>query len=178
MTSNEIQEAGVASAQQQHAPPAQIPMELDEDDIGIRLSMDLPGVRATEISVEVQRGVLSIRGYRSIRGANKQVIKKQRIARRFAVDTDVVDVSRASANLANGELVICAPKKSTPKTFKIPVTDDPDFDAEEELKQASEAMDEGIQVTPAPVVKKEHVDTSAIEPIVSAPVTATTSTKK
>ena len=58
------------------------------------------------------------------------------------------------------------------------LTDDPDFDAEEELKQASEAMDEGIQVTPAPVVKKEHVDTSAIEPIVSAPVTATTSTKK
>ena len=50
-------------------------------------------------------------------------IKKQKIARRFAIDTDVCDISRIKANLSNGVLVIVAPKKSKPKVIKIPVTE-------------------------------------------------------
>jgi HSP20 family protein len=123
------------SQQQQEAAPVNMSiLSMNEDDDSIRLSMDLPGVRAKDLEVSVQRGVLSIRGYRSVKGLDSRVVKKQKLSRRFAVDTDVVDVTRASANLANGVLIICAPKKHKPAvTVKIPVTDDSDFDVEEEL---------------------------------------------
>jgi HSP20 family molecular chaperone IbpA len=98
-------------------------IEFNENDTGIRLSMDLPGVHAKDLEVSVQRGVLSIRGYRSQKSIDGQVVKKQKISRRFAVDTDTVDVTHATANLSNGVLLITAPKKSKPVTVKIPVTE-------------------------------------------------------
>jgi HSP20 family molecular chaperone IbpA len=149
--------------QQAEAPQNMSVLSMNEDDDSIRLSMDLPGVHAKHLEVSVQRGVLSIRGCRCVKGLDNRVIKKQKLSRRFAVDTDVVDVTRASANLANGVLVICAPKKSKPVTIKIPVTDDLDFDIEEELRRASLSLKEGTQVSP-PVLKKEH-DESVIESI-------------
>jgi HSP20 family protein len=152
-------------SQQQEAAPVTMMsvLSMNEDDDSIRLSMDLPGVRAKDLEVSVQRGVLSIRGYRSVKGLDNRVVKKQKLSRRFAVDTDVVDVTRASANLADGVLIICAPKKGKPVTVKIPVTDDSDFDIDEELRRASLSLKEGTQVSP-PVVKKVHEE-SAIESI-------------
>jgi hypothetical protein len=76
--------------------------------------MDLPGVaRASDIAVDVQRGVLLIRGTRSIPESNtdagsgtgtstdpnameedseepRRAVKKAKFVRRFALDTDVV----------------------------------------------------------------------------------------
>jgi HSP20 family protein len=153
------------SQQEAAAPPVTMSvLSMNEDDASIRLSMDLPGVYAKNLEVSVQRGVLSIRGHRCVKGLDNRVVKKQKLSRRFAVDTDVVDVTRASANLTNGVLVICAPKKGKPVTIKIPVTDDSDFDIEEELRRASVSLKEGTQVSPSPVVKKVH-DESAIEAI-------------
>jgi HSP20 family protein len=153
------------SQQEAAAPVTMTVRSMNEDDDNIRLSMDLPGVYAKNLEVSVQRGVLSIWGYRCVNeGLDNRVVKKQKLSRRFAVDTDVVDVTRASANLANGVLVICAPKKGKPVTIKIPVTDDSDFDIEEELRRASVSLKEGTQVSPSPVVKKVH-DESAIEAI-------------
>ena len=141
-------------------------IELNEDDDSIRLSMDWPGVRAKDVEVLVQRGILSIRGHRIIRGMDHRIIKKQKLFRRFAVDTDVVDVSRASANLANGVLMICAPKKSKPVTFKIPVTEDSDFDAGEVLRQAAaQTQAESSPSVSSPFIKIEPLDSA--EPIAS-----------
>jgi HSP20 family molecular chaperone IbpA len=154
---NKPQQEGAAG------PATMSVMSMKEDDDSIRLTMDLPGVRARDMEVSVQRGVLSIRGYRCVKGMDNRVVKKQKLSRRFAVDTDVVDVTRASANIANGVLVICAPKKCKPITIKIPVTNDPDFDIEDELRRASLSLKEGTQVSPA-VVKKEHEE-SVIESI-------------
>ena len=156
-------------SQQEAAPVVTMSvLSMHEDDDSIRLSMELPGVRAKDLEVSVQRGVLSIRGCRCVKGLdNDRVVKKQKLSRRFAVDTDVVDVTRASANLADGVLVICAPKKGKPVTIKIPVTDDLNFDIDEELRRAALSLKRerggGTQVSP-PVVKKVHEE-SVIEAI-------------
>lgn len=70
---------------------------LTENNAFIRLTMNLPGVsKASDISVDIQRGVLLIRGVRNIMapgdddGEEQQVLKKHRFSRRFALDTDVV----------------------------------------------------------------------------------------
>jgi HSP20 family protein len=164
-TTGSVSPPNATNESQQEAAPATTMsvLSMHEDDDSIRLSMDLPGVRAKDLEVSVQRGVLSIRGFRCVKGLDNRVVKKQKLSRRFAVDTDVVDVTRASANLANGVLIICAPKKGVPVTIKIPVTDDLDFDIEEELRRASLSLEEGTQVSP-PVVKKEHEE-SVIEAI-------------
>jgi HSP20 family molecular chaperone IbpA len=103
-------------------------MEMDEDESCLRLTLDMPGVRGKDISVTVQRGVLSVRGYRCIQSMDGRTLKKQKLCRRFAVDTDVVDVSRAHANIWNGVLVLYANKKSKPVTVTIPVTEKPEFE--------------------------------------------------
>jgi hypothetical protein len=114
-------------------------MEFNEDETSIQLSMDMPGVRGQDIQVTVQRGVLSVRGSRCIRSMDGRIKKKQKLSRRFAVDTDVVDVSRAVANVWNGVLVLYAPKKSKPQTVNIPVSEKADFMFESEIRSASSA---------------------------------------
>ena len=102
-------------------------LQIDEGDAYMRLTMDLPdGVRGSDLDVSVQQGFLCIQGCRIIRGMDGRIRKKQRLDRRFPVDTDVVDVSKASADvLSNGVLVISAPKKTyQPKMiFNIPVNE-------------------------------------------------------
>ena len=91
------------------------PSTLTETESFIRLSMNLPGVaRASDIAVDVQRGVLLIRGTRSIQNTEanadtapttttttttttmeddeetRRAVKKVKFFRRFAIDTDVV----------------------------------------------------------------------------------------
>ena len=103
--------------------PTSSALEIVENDSDIRLTMDLPGVRGRDLDVCVQHGVLCINGSRIERGMDGRIRKKQKLSRRFAVDTDVVDVTKASANINNGVLIISAPKKSRPTKFKIPVTE-------------------------------------------------------
>lgn len=164
-------------ASRQDEPQQQLALaagfEVNEDDKSIRLSIDLPGVRAKDVEVSVVRGILSIRGHRIIRGMDHRIVKKVKVHRRFAVDADVMDVSRASANLFNGVLVITAPKnKIKPVTVNIPVTNDPDSDTDDELTQSTSARGKSDGPTSADTTSHVTVEpiTSALEAI--APPTA------
>jgi len=89
---------------------------LEEDETSIRVTMDMPGVKGTDISVSIQDGVLIIEGYRRSAAGDEAGSrrKKQRLQHRLPVDVRVVDVSRAVAQIWKDSLVLYAPKQSRP----------------------------------------------------------------
>jgi HSP20 family molecular chaperone IbpA len=98
--------------------------ELSENHEWMRLTLDLPGVQFKDVDVNVDHGVLTIEGSRRTMSVDGSVcVKKQKISRRYAIDTDVVDVHNATANLKFGVLTIKAPKKSTPNRVRVAVTE-------------------------------------------------------
>ena len=125
-----------------------------ENQHRIRLCLDLPGVAAHDVTVEMQHGVLMVKGSRLLRrlvsrssslnddDAESYFRQQHEFCRRFAIDTDVVDVAKMRANLHphNGRLVIVAPKRTNqPKVVHIPVTA---LEEEEELEDDVEHEDD------------------------------------
>lgn len=98
-------------------------LEIVQDETSIRVTLDMEGVKGRDISISVQDGILTIEGYRRGLGDCR---KKQRLQRKFPVDTDVVDLSRAMANIWKNTLVLYAPKKAS--RTSIPFTEEPDFE--------------------------------------------------
>jgi len=94
--------------------------QLTENHKGIRLAVDLPGVNGKDLDVSIENGVLAVRGSRTTLSADDKVcIKKFRFSRRYAIDTNKVDVSNVTAFLKNGVLIIQAPKKQA--RVRVPV---------------------------------------------------------
>ena len=101
--------------------------QLTENSRGLRLCLDLPGVNAGDIEVTIQHGILDIRGVRKTYNMNgTAVVKKMKFARKFSIDTSVVDVCQAKANLSKGVLVVTAPKNEKPARICVPVTEESD----------------------------------------------------
>jgi HSP20 family protein len=109
------------------------PAELSENEHCIRLTVDLPGVFARDLEVDVNHGVLSIKGVRKTMSMDGNIcIKKHKFSRRYAIDTDIVDVSSITANLAHGVLTIRSPKKSRSEVVRIDVTEN-EFESDEQI---------------------------------------------
>jgi HSP20 family protein len=105
------------------------PAELSESNEWMRLAVDLPGVQLKDLEVNINHGVLTIEGSRQTMSVDGSVcVKKQKISRRYAIDGDVVDLNKASANLKFGVLTIKAPKKSKPNRVRVDVTEDDEGD--------------------------------------------------
>jgi HSP20 family molecular chaperone IbpA len=98
--------------------------ELSENHEWMRLTLDLPGVQLKDLDVNINHGVLTIEGSRRTMSVDGSVcVKKQKISRHYAIDTDVVDVHSATANLKLGVLTIKAPIKSKPNRRLLDVTE-------------------------------------------------------
>lgn len=108
-------------------------VDVKEDATCFQLSIDMPSVRGKDIQVSVEQGALIICGHRYIKSGDGSVQKRQRLSRRFVIDTDIVDVSRAAANIFNGVLVLYAPKRSRSFSLNIPVTEKPVFEFDYEF---------------------------------------------
>jgi len=97
--------------------------EITEDDKQYQLAVDVPGVKAGDINVELEGGgrILHVSGGRKFKCGNESTETK--FERRFTVGT-MMDPSKITANLANGVLVVSIPKE-TPKQIitKIAVTE-------------------------------------------------------
>lgn len=104
-------------------PELEEDIQVEEDETSIRVTMKMEGVKGSDISVSVEHGILTIQGFRR---SSMDGRKKQRLQRRFPVDTQVVDVSRAMANLWKDVLVLYAPKRSG--AISIPVTEKPELE--------------------------------------------------
>lgn len=100
--------------------------EYEEDENEVRFSVDMPGIKVSDLDVSVDNGYLNISGSRSIRSADGKAVKKARYARTFSLNEDSTDLSKLKANLADGVLVVTVPKKTKQKApTKIVVTTDP-----------------------------------------------------
>lgn len=99
--------------------------EYEEDDNEVRFSIDMPGVKASDLDVTLKDGHLHVSGVRRTKVAEGKTVKRARYARTFTLDQDATDVSKMKANLADGVLVVTVPKKPKKTPMKITVTTEP-----------------------------------------------------
>ena len=91
-----------------------------------RFSLDLPGVKSEDLNIQVDDGVLKISGARRVYGESSETaIKKRRFSYSMTVDTTEIDTSKMEANLADGVLVITAPKLPKSKPVTVTITTKP-----------------------------------------------------
>ena len=99
--------------------------EYEEDESEVRFSIDLPGVKASDLEVTVHEGQLCISGSRKSKSRDGTVTKRARFSRSFPLDETSIELSQMKANLADGVLEITVPKRPKPKPIKIAVTTNP-----------------------------------------------------
>ena len=87
----------------------------------VELSIDVPGIKASNLKVAVEDGVLTISGTRDDTSFSRQ----------FQLDR-TVDVAKLAANLADGVLTITAPKIEEPAPIQITITEEPSVETSEE----------------------------------------------
>lgn len=99
--------------------------EISNDETQFQILLDLPGVQAEDVSLELKDGKsLQISASRNTRQQGR--MSSYNFAQTFTLDESVVDVENISASLSQGVLTISAPKldKSTrqeDEVTKIPV---------------------------------------------------------
>lgn len=159
------------SDQQQYRAPA----ELCENKQAIRLSVDLPGVYARDLDVSVHQGVLTIVGSRTTMSVdNTHAIKKQKFSRRYALDTDVVDVSRIEANLSQGVLTIRAPKKTDSHHVRVVVTENGSAVGGPQQSQEVHVATDAAPVSPCDGTTNSQASTTTTTQPASSTTTTTT----
>jgi HSP20 family protein len=100
---------------------------LEKEDV-IEISADLPGLKAEDVEVTVEEGILSIRGERKLEesseGDTYHRVERQYgfFERTFSVPRSV-DPEKISANFKNGEMTLTLPKReeSKPRSIKVKV---------------------------------------------------------
>jgi len=85
-----------------------------EDENMMELMLDLPGVRAEDVSIALQEGgkVLKITGSRKYRRQQHGRVITSEFDQVFTIDPSILDVEEISANLSDGVLVVSVPKLS------------------------------------------------------------------
>lgn len=100
--------------------------DITESDSQYVLVMELPGVAATDVSIEMKEGCLDISGSKSVAqpGEGDRQLKQERRSGEFHRQFDFstqVDSDKISADFKNGLLTIVLPKseKSLPRKIEI-----------------------------------------------------------
>ena len=97
--------------------------EIVHMDRDIQLVVDVPGVKLSDLEVSVDHdGSLTVSGNRTVSYFEGKAVKKSKIEKRFLIDPETTDLSRVEADLADGVLTICAPKKPKAEPRKIKIT--------------------------------------------------------
>jgi HSP20 family protein len=94
----------------------------------IVITADLPGLKAEDVDVTVDNGVLTIRGERRLEEASEgetyhRVERVYGVFERTFTLPNSVDVNRIDAKFRNGEMVVTLPKReeSKPRAVKVAV---------------------------------------------------------
>ena len=97
--------------------------EVSENSKQFRLAVDVPGVKADDIKVDLEHNgrVLHMAGHRKVEKDNSY--EEYKFEKRFTLGNDL-DTSKLTANLSDGVLVLTAPKKEKeePKSTTVPIT--------------------------------------------------------
>jgi len=129
-----------------------------ETDDNIQLSVDIPGVKAKELSVKVENGILTISGARKItlEGGG---YKRFKFEKNFSIDVDSISVDSMTANLSNGVLILKAHKQKRAGPHIVVVTEndvEEEEEEEEEESGAEEEKEEDSKVPPVLTVDEEN----------------------
>lgn len=112
-TSNSLfrqQQDQVARLLEQRNSSPRYSISQSEDGTVVELAMEVPGVPAKDLSVEVEnRTVLRIRGSRTIRESGSSFTKTE-FDQSFQLDDDI-DIENMSVSLSSGILTVIAPRK-------------------------------------------------------------------
>eukprot|EP00586_Coscinodiscus_wailesii_P000727 CAMPEP_0172485180 /NCGR_PEP_ID=MMETSP1066-20121228/13055_1 /TAXON_ID=671091 /ORGANISM="Coscinodiscus wailesii, Strain CCMP2513" /LENGTH=170 /DNA_ID=CAMNT_0013250219 /DNA_START=116 /DNA_END=628 /DNA_ORIENTATION=+ len=86
--------------------------EITEDENKFQIAVDVPGMKKDNLSVQLEHGgrVLKLAGNRSVKKGNSMLDTK--FEKQICISRNV-DASKISADLADGVLVITAPKKAS-----------------------------------------------------------------
>lgn len=99
-----------------------------EQEAAFSLSMDLPGVKESDVKITEEDFTLSIEAVR--KSGDKEVCK---FHRKFSMDKKSVKPEGITVNLVDGVLTVTIPKAPAPKTFEItPTASDPPAEAEKD----------------------------------------------
>eukprot|EP00545_Synedropsis_sp_CCMP1620_P012931 CAMPEP_0119012714 /NCGR_PEP_ID=MMETSP1176-20130426/7337_1 /TAXON_ID=265551 /ORGANISM="Synedropsis recta cf, Strain CCMP1620" /LENGTH=152 /DNA_ID=CAMNT_0006965727 /DNA_START=69 /DNA_END=530 /DNA_ORIENTATION=+ len=92
---------------------------LYETESSVQLSVDVPGIKTKDLTVQVEDSVLRVTGERKTAG------NKSKFIRSFAIDQNTVEVSLVKANLDSGVLTLTFPKRTKPEATikRITVTE-------------------------------------------------------
>jgi HSP20 family protein len=96
--------------------------EINENEEKYEISMDLPGVKASEMTAQLEEDgrVLHVSGGRKIEKDGKTTETK--FEKRFTIGSNV-DTTKLTANLADGVLTVTAPKLKAAEPVKIAITE-------------------------------------------------------
>lgn len=103
--------------------------DIQENEDGYRVEVELPGMAADDVDVHVENGVLSISGEKKDerqegeKGGNRYLVERRygRFQRHFTLPSSV-DAAKVAAHFDNGVLTVDLPKAATAKPRKIKVS--------------------------------------------------------
>jgi len=102
-------------------------VDVHEDSESVSLSAELPGIKQSDIEIQVDGNVLTLRGERKLQTREEDGRKYHRIersygmfARQFHLPTNI-DATQIDAQLTDGVLTIKLPKRPETKARKIEV---------------------------------------------------------
>ena len=119
------------------------PVDVYEDEQGVNLKIEVPGIDEKDIDVRIENNVLTVHGERKFEKEEKQEnfrrVERQygSFTRTFTLPT-TVDAEKVSANYDKGILKIALPKKAEakPKQIKVNVGGEKTFEAKGPSKAA------------------------------------------
>ena len=108
------------------ARPTQMPMDAWRESDSFVIELDLPGVEADSIDLDVERNVLTVRAERPDRQGGGEVLAAERprgVFSRQLVLGDNLDLERISAAYADGVLRLTVPvaERAKPRKIRIAV---------------------------------------------------------
>jgi HSP20 family protein len=112
------------------------PVDVYEDEQGLRLKLEVPGIDEKDLDVRIENNVLTIRGERKFEKEEKEE-NFHRIERRYGSFArsftlpNTVDAEKVSANYKNGVLELTLAKKAEakPKQIKVNIGGQPTLEA-------------------------------------------------
>jgi len=102
-------------------------VDIIENDNALMVKVELPGVEAKDVAVNIDNNVLTLKGERRIEKEvkNENYHRMERAYGTFARSIDLptfVDAENVKAEFKNGLLTVTVPKKANAKTRAVEVT--------------------------------------------------------
>lgn len=121
-TPTETEPARQSSEQERAIQPA---VDIFEDELGITVQADMPGVAKDQVDIQIDKHTLTIEGYAKIPMPEEMEalyadVSSTRYMRSFSISSEL-DADKVEASMKDGVLTVRVPKREQFKPRKIEV---------------------------------------------------------